>query len=124
MTIYVVQAHAPDEESLMRARFIPQSFSIFAALFGPLWLLYHRLWGGVLAWLAAEAAFVVFALPHVGAGVAIMMDLMARLYLGVEGNALRVRRTPLIEVVDARNASEAETIFYRRRFDREQAASD
>jgi hypothetical protein len=116
MTIYVVQAAALDEASLAKARFVPQRFAKAAFIFGPLWLLYHQLWAASFAWIVAEAALLALVSPHVGAGGLIVLDLIARLYLGLEGGALRVRRSAVLDLVEARDQDEAESIFFRRRF--------
>ena len=118
MTLYVVQARGTDDAALVRARFLAEGFSWPAFVFAPLWLLYHRLWLALVTWIVLEVAFVFLVLPHVSGWIAAAVDILARLFLGLEGNRLRqhegARRAALVDLVEARDRDEAEAIFYRR----------
>ena len=118
MTLYLVQARGTDDAALVRARFLAEGFSWGAFVFAPLWLLYHRLWLALVTWIAAEVAFFLLVLPHVSGWVAAAVDILARVFLGVEGNRLRqakgAHRAAVVELVEARDRDEAEAIFYRR----------
>ena len=118
MTLYVVQARGTDDAALVRARFLAEGFSWPAFILAQLWLLYHRLWFALLTWIVAEVAFYFFVLPHVSGWIAAAVDILARLFLGLEGNRLRqakgARRATLVELVEARDRDEAEATFYRR----------
>jgi hypothetical protein len=117
MAVYVVQARGQDEASLERASFIRDGFSWTALIFGPFWLLYHRLWLALLIWIVVEATFFAVVLPHVIGPTAGAADLLAHLFLGFEGQRLRLakagRRANLVGVVEARDLAEAETRFFR-----------
>ena len=119
MTLYVVQARGTDEAALVRARFLAEGFSWPAFVFAQLWLLYHRLWLALVPWIVVEVAFVLVVLPHVSGWTAAAVDILARIFLALEGNRLRqnkgARRAGLVELVEARDRDEAEAIFYRRR---------
>ena len=57
MKTYLVFERAEGERSLDAAErifFLREKFSWTALIFAPLWLLWHRLWLGLLGWFAAE----------------------------------------------------------------------
>jgi hypothetical protein len=116
MPVYVVQARGRDDASLERASFIKDGFSWAAVVLGPFWLLYHRLWLALLVWIVVEAALFVALLPHVVPPVLGVIDLLAHLFLGLEGQRLRLakagRRARVAGVVEARDLAEAETRFF------------
>jgi hypothetical protein len=95
-------------------------FSLAALVFGPLWLIARGLWLALAGY--ALAAVVVVALVgsdalRPGAGVALFV--LGQLYLGLEGRALamvaRARNgRPLVDVVYARSALEAELAHLER----------
>ena len=117
MPIFVVQARGRDAEALGRARFVSDRFSWSAFILAPLWLLYFRLWLALLAWVAIEVVYVLLIAPHVPALATAAVDVLARIYIGLEGNRLRLnkwaRKSALTEVIDARDRDEAEAIFFR-----------
>ena len=43
---------ARTQQNAERVLFLRERFSVFAFVFGPLWLLRHKLWLGFLIWLA------------------------------------------------------------------------
>ena len=70
--------------------FIRDGFSFAAFLLPPLWLLWHRLW--IEAALAIAALMLAAALPEVTgfALAAPLLWLLVSLFVGLEGNALRI----------------------------------
>ena len=118
MTLYVVQARGTDDAALVRARFLAEGFSWPAFTFAPFWLLYHRLWLALATWIVLEVAAFALVVPHVSGWTAAGVDILARVFLGLEANRLRLakgaRRAALTELVEARDRDEAEAIFYRR----------
>ena len=118
MTLFVVQAPGTDDEALIHARFIADRFSWPAFVFAWAWLLYRRLWIALAVWVVLEIAFLAFVAPHVSLGVAFLVDLLARLFLGLEAQRLRLAkgagRAVLTDLVEARDRDEAEAIFYAR----------
>ena len=118
MTLYVVQAPGSDDDALVRAHFVADGFSWPAFLFTWAWLLYRRLWLALLVWIVVDVAFIALVLPHVSLFTAFLVELLARIALGLEAHRLRVakgaRRAVLTELVEARDRDEAEAIFYAR----------
>ena len=91
-------------------------FSLLAFLVPPLWLLWHRLW--IEAALAVAALVLAAGLPKLtGFAVAApLLSLLVSIYVGLEGNALRIaalRRRGWREwgVVEAGNLDDAETHY-------------
>ena len=126
MAIYAV--HCPTGESdaaaFERAQFLKLGFCGPALVFGPLWLLAHRLWRPLMLW-ALSAALVGFALAAdvLSADAAFWLYVLSALYLGLEGRALEGaalarRGRPLADVVCAPDSSTAELGFFARRFAR------
>jgi hypothetical protein len=93
--------------------FVRDGFSFFAFLLPPLWLLWHRLW---------MEAVVAFAVLLLGAGLerligfAAAIPLLVSIFIGLEGNGLRVaamkrRGWRDCGVVDADTLNDAETRY-------------
>ena len=118
MTLFVVQARGSDEAALVRAHFIKDGFAWAGFAFGWLWLAYHRLWLATAIYIALEIAVFVWMRPHVPPEALLALDLLARLYVGLEGNRLReakgARRAVLSDIVEARDRAEAEVAFFAR----------
>ncbi len=116
MALYVIQARGADARSLRRARTVRDGFSWSAFVFAQLWLIVYRLWLALLVWVVLETAFFVFVFPQVSGLTATLVDLLAHLYIGFEGNRLRLakgaRRAALTAVVAARSRDEAEARFF------------
>ena len=118
MTLYVVQARGTDDAALLRAHFIKDGFAWGGFAFGWLWLAYHRLWLATAIYIALEVIALVWVRPHVEPQALLVLDLLGRLYVGLEGNRLReakgARRAALSEIVEARDRAAAEVAFYQR----------
>jgi hypothetical protein len=118
MAIYTVQAPGADIAALSKAKFVKDGFSTPAFVFAQLWLLYHRQWLAFAIWIVIEAAVLYLIVPHVSFAAVAAVDLVGRLWLGFEGQRLRLRRQPGLEdIVEARDLDEAERIFFRRHVD-------
>ncbi len=98
--------------------FVKEGFTIWGFLFGPLWLLYNRLWlEFIVALLVAggvAAGLIEFGLKQQAAGIA---NLLLALIIGFEGNNLirwRLQRKgyALIASVAGRNRLECERRFF------------
>lgn len=109
-----------DDSALRGVKIIPECFSWGAFIFGPLWLLRHRLW---LA-LALYALFFAFLwiLPGLGefTGFIPCVVIVAHLYLGVSAYSLREWKLSrsgfrLADVVVARGIDEAARRFFKQR---------
>ena len=93
MPIYTV--HEPprrDDELLAhtaRFRFVRDGFHFWALLFGPLWMLRHRLWLETIAYLVI-VGLITFALTRFGAsGAAGWVALLISFLIGMEASSLR-----------------------------------
>src|SRR5580693_2657028 len=89
MPVYTV--HAPQgatstvRDGTDRFVFVRDGFFVWALLFGPLWLLWHRLWLALLGYLAVSAVGEVgLRLFHAGAGVRLVVMLLVALLMGFE----------------------------------------
>ena len=118
MPVFVVQASGSDASALERARFVRDGFSWPAFAFAQFWLLYHRLWLALAIWIAAEVAFFVFAVPHLPAVAAVAVDLVARLWLGMDAARLRLakgaRKAAVTDIIAAPDRDAAEAAFFGR----------
>jgi hypothetical protein len=122
MRLYAIHAPRTAEvfAGLERARAARTGFSFAALLFGPLWLLARGLWLALIGY-AILAALVVLAAREgwLRPAAAIALFALANLYLAVEGRALAIaarRRAgrPLVDVVHAQSALEAEKLYLER----------
>jgi hypothetical protein len=121
MTIYAVHSSAGDGDAAFeRMRLLKLGFSWGALVFGPLWLLAHRLWRPLAVFILA-AALVGFAVAEgaLGGGAAAWLYLLSALYFGFEGRALEGaaltrRGRPLADIVCAADISAAEASFLTR----------
>src|SRR6201995_412269 len=93
MPVYTVHAPAAPDSSLIAAdrfAFVRDGFHFWAMVFGPLWLLAHRLWLALLGWIAAV---VVIDLGMAALGASGMAVLLANgliaLLTGFEAASLR-----------------------------------
>jgi hypothetical protein len=116
--------HAPIGPAVLSglesARAARTGFSFAALLFGPLWLLARGLWLTLIGYVVM-AALVVGLVRYgwLSPGASMALFGLAGLYLGVEGRALasgsRARAgRPLVDVIYARSALEAEKLYFER----------
>ena len=122
MKLYAI--HAPRAVEALAgpegARAAGAGFCLAALVFGPLWLLFRGLWLALFGYLMLAAAVVAAAsLGWIGPGAAAALFALGHLYLGVEGRALAIAARhrsgrPLIDVVFAHSALEAEKIYLER----------
>jgi multidrug transporter EmrE-like cation transporter len=76
-----------------RVLFLREKFSWPAFFFGPLWLLWHRLWLGLAFWIAATALIAAaLAALHLGTAYALLGALLLAFVLGFEATELRRQR--------------------------------
>jgi hypothetical protein len=124
MPVYTV--HAPQGATSTvrggtdRFVFVRDGFFVWALLFGPLWLLWHRLWLALLGYLAVSAAGEVgLRLLHAGAGARLVVMLLVALLMGFEAASLwrwtlSRRDWRQIDVVVADDEEAAERRFFDR----------
>ena len=119
MTIYAVLVPRDDaQQAASGAVFVPDHFSRAAFVFGPLWLLRHRVWRGLIGY-ATVLVLIVWATRwlHLPPLALILITSMLALYLGFEGQMLRRaalerRGFQLADVVAAHDYQHAEQSFF------------
>jgi len=106
---------APSPERFV---FVRDSFSFWAFLFGPLWMLWHRMWLVLIAYMALMAA-LIFGLRYVGASgnVPFVVEFLVALLVGFEAATLLRftlgrRRYRQVGLVAADNLEAAEQRFF------------
>src|SRR5450631_4091024 len=92
MPVYTV--HAPvaasaDLRATDRFAFVRDGFRIWAALLGPIWLAWHRLWLALLGWIVAMTGLeLALAALGGGGGATLVVDLLLALLMGLEASSL------------------------------------
>ena len=94
MPVYTV--HQPpmrDGDALSqfeRFRFIRDGFAFWAMIFGPLWLLRHRLWLALIGYVIVVAALAFgLAFLRPSAGAVVLAIVLFAILFGLEANSLR-----------------------------------
>ena len=122
MPVYTV--HAPtanaDIAAIERFAFVRDGFHFWAAVFGPLWLVWHRLWLALIGWIVVILAVDV-GMTGLGAnGTAILLaNVLIALLMGFEASSVRRwtlsrRNWRQLDIVVARNQEAAERLFFDR----------
>jgi hypothetical protein len=93
MPVYTVHAPARTDASLVatdRFAFVRDGFHFWAMVFGPFWLISHRLWLALFGWIAVLAT-VDFAVKALGAGgmAVLLANFLIALLMGFEADSLR-----------------------------------
>jgi hypothetical protein len=98
MRVWTVHLSPPPPAGADRPRaaaapvLVPEGFSWGAFLFGPFWLLAHRLWLPALLWsVAAPAAAALLVAAGVGGGGAVVASLALQFLLGCHARDLQRR---------------------------------
>jgi len=119
MSIYTVHVQKSDTTAV-NARFIREGFTWAALIFGPLWLLIHRLWLALLLYCLALILITALAYyMHLDNGTSVVLSELISLYLALEGNQLRRntaerRGWTMVDVISAINLEAAERLFFSR----------
>lgn len=92
MAVYTV--HAPADaaagEDAERVTFLRDGFHVWAMLFGPFWLLWHRLWLALLGYLVVAGGLsVALALLGASGGVRTAVFALLAILMGLEAASLR-----------------------------------
>ena len=123
MPVYTV--HAPvannsDIRATDRFAFVRDGFHVWAFLFGPLWLVWHRLWLALIGWIVVVVALDL-AMRRLGAGstATFAADLLVALLTGFEAATLARwtlsrRNWRQLDIVVADDEESAERRFFDR----------
>ena len=119
MAVYSVHLPGKDAANVSEAGFVREGFSAGAFFFGPLWLLWRRLWLWAVLWLAGFIALSgLTAAGVLSSSARLALIFLAQLLLGLEANRLiggRLWRKGynLIEIITAAARDQAEMAFFR-----------
>ena len=94
MAVYTVHEPPPKGDGQTsdpeRFAFVRDGFSLWAFMFGPLWMLRHRMWLVLLGYIGVSATLeIVFSLLNTGAGSRLVAGFFLALLVGVESATLR-----------------------------------
>jgi hypothetical protein len=123
MPVYTVHAPTADNADIAatdRFAFVRDDFRFWAALFGPLWLAWHRLWLALIGWIVVMIAIEV-GLARLGAGgtAIFFTNVLIALLMGFEASSIRRwtlsrRNWRQLDTVVADNEESAERRFFDR----------
>jgi Protein of unknown function (DUF2628) len=133
MPVYTV--HAPvtngaDIAATDRFTFVRDGFHFWAAVLGPVWLAWHRLWLALIGWLVLMAAIdVAMVRLGVASGAIFLADLLLALLLGFEAASLKRwtlsrRNWRQLDIVVADDEEAAEHRFFDRWTAKQRALSN
>ncbi len=123
MPVYTVHApvtNAAGVAATDRFAFVRDGFHFWAALLGPVWLVWHRLWLALIGWIAVTVAIDVGIVRLGASGTAIFLaNLLIALLMGFEASSIRRwtlsrRNWRQLDIVVARNKETAERRFFDR----------
>ena len=133
MPVYTVHAPVTNGAGIAaveRFAFVRDGFHFWAAVFGPLWLVWHRLWLALTGWIIVALAINV-GMARLGAdGTAIFwVDVLIALLMGFEASSIRRwtlsrRDWRQLDIVVARNWETAERRFFDRWTARQRMIND
>jgi hypothetical protein len=133
MPVYTVHAPVTNNAGTRatdRFTFVRDGFHFWAALLGPLWLIWHRLWLALLGWIVVTLA-VDAGMAKLGAGgtAIFLANVLIALLMGFE--ASNVRRWTLsrrnwrqLDIVVADDEEQAERRFFDRWTAKQRALSN
>jgi hypothetical protein len=123
MPIYTVHAPVNTDASLMatdRFAFVRDGFHVWAALLGPVWFAWHRLWLALIGWIVVVSV-VDFAMMSLGAGrgAIFFAEVLIALLMGFEAASLQRwtlsrRNWRQLDIVVADDEEAAERRFFDR----------
>jgi hypothetical protein len=123
MPVYTVHAPTADNAGIAatdRFAFVRDGFHFWAALLGPLWLAWHRLWLALIGWIVVMIAIDVgMARLGAGGGAIFFTNVLIALLTGFEASSIRRwtlsrRNWRQLDIVVADNAESAERRFFDR----------
>ena len=128
-TVHAPTANGGDVRAADGFIFVRDGFHLWAAIFGVLWLAWHRLWIATIGWLALITVIdVAMVQLRLGAGTISLVDGLLALLLGFEASSLRRwsysrRNWRQLDIVVADDLEAAERRFFERWGTRRAAAS-
>jgi hypothetical protein len=133
MPVYTV--HAPvtndsGDRTTDRFAFVRDGFHFWAALLGPVWLAWHRLWLALIGWIIVMVAVDVgMARLGAGPGAILVANVLIALLMGFEAASLQRwtlsrRKWRQLEIVVADDEESAERRFFDRWTAKRRALSD
>ena len=123
MPVYTVHAPTADNAGIAatdRFAFVRDGFHFWAALLGPLWLAWNRLWLALIGWIVVMIAIDVgMARLGAGGGAIFFTNVLIALLTGFEASSIRRwtlsrRNWRQLDIVVADNAESAERRFFDR----------
>jgi hypothetical protein len=133
MPVYTVHAPIATNAGLRateRFAFVRDGFHFWAALLGPLWLIWHRLWLALLGWIVMTLAVDV-GMAKLGAGgtAVFLANLLIALLMGFEASSIRRwtlsrRNWRQLDIVVADDEEQAERRFFDRWTAKQRALND
>jgi hypothetical protein len=133
MPVYTVHAPVTSGAAIAatdRFVFVRDGFHFWAALFGVIWLAWHRLWLALLGWIILTIAIdIALAKLGVGGGSILLADILFALLLGFEAASLERwtfsrRNWRQVDIVVADDAEGAERRFFDRWTAKQRALSN
>jgi Protein of unknown function (DUF2628) len=119
-TVHAPQSYGDDLRATDKFTFVRDGFHLWAMIFGPLWLIWNRLWIATLGWIVVTAVLDV-ALVRLGAGriATWSADVLLAILLGFEAASLQRwtlsrRNWRQLDVVVADDKDAAERRFFDR----------
>ena len=116
-TVHLPPAGQPERTALERVRFIKDAGSLPALVFPALWLLFQRLWYGLVVYLLIALCFAILS-RVVGNQALNLLSILPAIYLFLEGGELvraRLVRSGwrFAGVVEAGSLAEAEERWFK-----------
>jgi hypothetical protein len=123
MPVYTV--HAPvtnnmDFRATDRFAFVRDGFHVWAAVFGVVWLAWHRLWLALFGWIVLMTVIdIAFVRLGVNGVIVLLVDVLLALLLGFEATSVRRwtlsrRKWRQLDIVVAEDEEAAERRFFDR----------
>jgi len=123
MPVYTVHAPVATDASIAatdKFAFVRDGFHVWAFVFGPLWLVAHRLWLAAIGWIVV-AVVIEAAMVRLGAGggAILLVDILIALLMGFEAASLQRwtlsrRNWRQLDIVVADDEEAAERRFFDR----------
>jgi hypothetical protein len=119
-TVHAPTANGVDSRATDGFIFVRDGFHLWAAIFGVLWLAWHRLWIAMIGWaLLMTVIDVAMVQLRLGSTAILVVDLLLALLLGFEASSLRRwtfsrRNWRQLDIVVADDLEAAERRFFER----------